>query len=129
FSKHLIRVLLFVLVIVVVATFIKLPYYVTTPGMAKELEPIIDVDNGYESEGDFLLTTVRMGRANVFTYAWAKLNKYHVIYPINHIRDKDESDEEYTNRQLFYMEDSQEAAITVAYTNANKEVRVENHGI
>ena len=33
--------------------FYYLPYYVTKPGMAKELEPIIEVSGGDEAEGSF----------------------------------------------------------------------------
>lgn len=97
--------------------------------MATELDPIIAVEDGYKEEGDFMLTTIRMGKANIFSYAWAKFQKYHEIIPINHIRRENESDEEYSNRQLYYMEDSQESAITVAYKYANKQVTTKNHGI
>jgi Lon-like protease len=128
-SKPYIKALLVGVVIAVLGTFIQLPYYVTKPGMATELDPIIDVESGYKEKGEFMLTTIRMGQANVFSLGWAKLNKYHEILPINHVRREDESDEEYTNRQLFYMEDSQESAISVAYRFANKEVTVKNHGI
>ncbi|MCH1623897.1 SepM family pheromone-processing serine protease [Fredinandcohnia quinoae] len=128
-SKYFIITLLIILILLVLGTFIKLPYYVTKPGLAQELEPIIDVENGYEVEGKFMLTTIRMGQANIFSYGWAKLNKYYEIYPINQIRKDNESDEEYNNRQLYYMEDSQESAITVAYKYANKPVSTKNHGI
>ena len=30
------------------ASFYSLPYYVSKPGMAKELNPIIEVENGYD---------------------------------------------------------------------------------
>ncbi|MFT4416106.1 SepM family pheromone-processing serine protease [Fredinandcohnia humi] len=128
-NKRYIQALLIGIVIAVIGTFIQLPYYVTKPGMAQELDPIINVENGYEEKGEFMLTTIRMGQANIFSFAWAKINKYHKILPINHVRREDESDEEYNNRQLYYMEDSQESAITVAYSYANKPVTVKNHGI
>jgi len=110
-------------------TFIQLPYYVTKPGMAQELEPFIDVEGGFEEEGSFMLTTVRMGKANVFSYLWAKLDKYHMIYPIEQIRREGESDEEYTYRQLHLMEGSKESAISVAYRYANKPVSYTYHGV
>jgi len=116
-------------VLALLFTFIQLPYYVTKPGMAQELEPIIDVEGGYEEEGSFMLTTVRMGKANIFSYLWAKIDDYHMIYPIEQIRQEGESDEEYTYRQLHLMEGSKESAITVAYRYANKSVSYTYHGI
>lgn len=123
------KVLVIGVVLAILGTFIQLPYYVTKPGMATELDPIINVENGYEEKGEFMLTTIRMGQANIFSYVWAKYQKYHEILPINHVRRDNESDEEYTHRQLYYMEDSQESAISVAYKYANKPVTIKNHGI
>ncbi|MDR4886612.1 SepM family pheromone-processing serine protease [Fredinandcohnia sp. QZ13] len=128
-NKAYLKALAVGVVLAILGTFIQLPYYVTKPGMATELAPIIEVENGYQDEGEFMLTTIRMGQANIFSYGLAKLQKYHEILPINHVRRDNESDEEYTNRQLFYMEDSQESAITVAYQHANKPVTVKNNGI
>lgn len=67
-SKFYTRSFLILAVILVASSFYYLPYYVSKPGMAKELEPIIEVDNGYEEQGSFMLTTVRMGRANIYAY-------------------------------------------------------------
>lgn len=128
-NKYYIRSLFIGILLAVLLTFIQLPYYVTKPGSAQELEPIIEVSSGFEEEGSFLLTTVRMGQANIFSFVWAKLNKYHMIYPVKQIRADHESDEEYNYRQLHAMENSQEAAILVAFKRANKEVSFNYHGV
>lgn len=120
----------FILIVVIaLLSFIQLPYYITKPGMAQELSPIIEVEDRYDEEGSFMLTTVRMGKANIFTYLWAKIDEFHMIYPIEDIRREGESDDEYTNRQLYLMEDSKESAITVAYSEANKPIHYIYHGI
>lgn len=106
-----------------------LPYYVSKPGMAKELEPIIEVEGGYEEEGSFMLTTVRMGRANIYAYVIAKLSKYQEIYPVEDIRAEDESDEEYNIRQLHMMDNSKTAAIEVAYKKAGIPVEYTYKGV
>jgi Lon-like protease len=106
-----------------------LPYYVTKPGMAKELEPIIEVEGGFEEEGNFMLTTVRMGRANIYAYIIAKLSKYQELYPLEDIRAEDESDEEYNIRQLHMMADSKTSAIEVAYTKAGIPVNYTYKGV
>ncbi|MFS0782415.1 SepM family pheromone-processing serine protease [Bacillus sp. 1P06AnD] len=105
---------------VVASYFIPLPYYVTKPGMAKELAPIIKVEDGYKESGDFKLTTISMGEANIFTYGLAKVMKYWDIYRDDEIRGEKESDKEYNMRQLHEMEGSKVKAIVSAYKHAGK---------
>ncbi|MCA1029955.1 PDZ domain-containing protein [Bacillus timonensis] len=127
--KLIINSLIIGVVVSVILTFIQLPYYVTKPGMAQELDPLVEVEGGFEEEGNFMLTTVRMGKANVFTYIWSNFNKYYHLYPVEDIRREGESDEEYNYRQLYLMEDSKEDAITVAYHYAEKPVSFKYHGV
>jgi PDZ domain-containing protein len=112
-----------------ILSFYPLPYYITKPGMAQELSPIIEVEGGYEEKGSFMLTTVRMGKATPLTYALAHVQDFQEIYPVEDIRQKGESDQDYTYRQLHMMETSKEAAISVAYRYARKEVKFQNHGV
>ncbi len=113
----------------VASSFYYLPYYVSKPGMAKELEPIIEVENGYDEEGNFMLTTIRMGKANIYAYAIAKMSKYQEIYPVEAVRSKNESDEEYNVRQLHMMDGSKTNAIEVAYKKANLPINYEFKGV
>ena len=106
-----------------------LPYYVSKPGMAKELEPIITVDDGYKEEGSFMLTTVRMGRANIYSYLEAKMRKYEEIYPLNMILTDKETEDEYNARQLHMMAGSKLNAIEVAYRKAGLPVKYKYKGI
>ena len=43
--------------IMIAAYFYPLPYYVSKPGMAKELESVVEVEGGSSAEGSFMLTT------------------------------------------------------------------------
>jgi len=106
-----------------------LPYYVSKPGMAKELGPIITVEDGYKDEGNFMLTTVRMGRANIYSYLEAKLGKYQEIYPLEKILYKKETEEEYNARQLHLMAGSKLNAIAVAYRKAGLPIDYKYKGI
>ncbi|MFJ5713424.1 SepM family pheromone-processing serine protease [Neobacillus sp. NPDC093127] len=106
-----------------------LPYYVSKPGMAKELGPIITVENGYKDEGSFMLTTVRMGRANIYSYLEAKMQKYEEIYPLDLVLNKKETEEEYNVRQLHLMAASKLNAIEVAYRKAGVPVDYNYKGI
>lgn len=118
-----------VLLLAMLASFYKLPYYVSTPGSAETLEQFVEVENGTKAEGSFMLTTVRMGRANIYTYAWAKIADYHKIYKQEQIRSQDETDEEYSVRQLKLMDDSQTSAILNGYKEAGLQAKVKVEGI
>ncbi|RSK26922.1 PDZ domain-containing protein [Bacillus sp. HMF5848] len=105
------------------------PYYITMPGSAEELSPIIEVEGGYDEQGEFMLTTVAFMRANVFNLLWANFNKYHSITPYEAYRQEGESHEEFLDRQLHMMQGAQSASVFVAFTKANKQVQIENTGV
>lgn len=111
------------------ASFYSLPYYVSKPGMAKELNPIIEVENGYDEEGSFMLTTIRMGKANIYNYIIALFSDYQEIFPLEAIRSEEESEEEYNVRQLHMMAGSQQNAIEVAYKKAALPVHYNFNGV
>lgn len=127
--KTSIRLSILAAVILMASALYYLPYYVSKPGMAKELEPIIEVEGGYDEEGSFMLTTVRMGRANIYAYIIAKLSKYQEIYALEDIRADNESDEEYNIRQLHMMDSSKTSAIEVAYNKAGIPVKYKYKGV
>ena len=60
------RIIFVVLIILLALTFYQLPFYVEKPGMAHELDTVVQVENGYHDKGKLMLTTtVRMGRAKI----------------------------------------------------------------
>lgn len=118
-----------ILIITLFLTFFQLPFYISSPGMATELAPIVKVEGGSEERGSFSLTTVRIGKANVVQYAWAKVNDYYEIYPEDYIRPEGETEVEYSNRQLHMMENSKEQATVVAYTKAKKDIDIKYNGV
>ncbi|MFC0189010.1 SepM family pheromone-processing serine protease [Fictibacillus aquaticus] len=122
------KLLLILLAAAIVALY-PLPYYITSPGDAKVLDPIIKVEGGDDDKGVFMLTTVRIGKANIPQYIWAKVTDFKEIIPAEEVRQKDESDEEYNQRQLQMMEDSQHAATVVAYKKSGKQVDISYHGV
>lgn len=111
------------------SSFFTLPYYVSKPGMAKELSPIIEVENGYDEEGNFMLTTIRMGKANIYSYAFALFSDYQEIFPVEAVRAEEETDEEYNVRQLHMMSSSKQAAIEVAYQKAGLPIHYDFNGV
>ncbi|MBO9130280.1 SepM family pheromone-processing serine protease [Bacillus sp. 165] len=123
------NVFLLAVILAVGVTYIQLPFYITKPGLAEELKPYVKVENGYKEEGDFMLVTVSMSKANIVNYLTAKWNKYHEIYKEEEILQKGQSDEDYQFQQLYMMKGSQDAAKLNAYTRAHKSVTINNKGV
>ncbi len=109
--------------------FYQLPFYYTEPGDLKVLATVVDVDNGYAEQGSFMLTTVKLGRANAFFYAWAHLSEFRELIPEEQMKGPDETDEDYFHRQQMMMSSSQEAAKIVAYQKAGKQLEFEHNGV
>ncbi|KHF40796.1 hypothetical protein LQ50_06785 [Halalkalibacter okhensis] len=121
---------IFLIIVILFLQFYQLPYYYSQPGGAKVLDEVISVDGGFtEEEGSFMLTTVQMGKANLFFYGWAHLSPYRMIYPEEQLRFEGETDDEYQHRQLMAMTGSQEIAKIVAYEAAGMEVEYEHKGV
>lgn len=126
------RHLVYLLIVVVIALFLsmyKLPYYIYKPGDAGALNPIVEVEDGYESKGDMHLVTVRGGQATPIQYAMAKVLPHHELHPIKEIRPKGVTEEEYFHVQLQMMESSQEAAVVVAYKAAKEGIDIQYKGV
>ncbi|HZG71599.1 MAG TPA: SepM family pheromone-processing serine protease [Chondromyces sp.] len=117
------------LLLVAVSFFYTLPFYVSKPGSAHELKPIVKVEGGEQDEGEFMLTTVRMGPANIYTYLLAQVREYEEVLPIEDVRSPHETDEEYNERQAYLMENSKQNAVTVAFDHAKKPYHFNYRGV
>ncbi|MFD1360234.1 SepM family pheromone-processing serine protease [Lentibacillus salinarum] len=127
-KKHLI----FLIAIIGIAFFLsayKLPYYIYKPGGADALNPIVEVADGYESEGDMHLVTVRGGQATPVQYLWATILPNQEIMPLDKVRPEGVSEDEYFHAQLQMMESSQEASTVVAYEAADKDITIDYDGV
>ncbi|MCD8509669.1 MAG: PDZ domain-containing protein [Bacillus sp. (in: Bacteria)] len=127
-NRSTIRWVIFFIILLGI-NFYELPYYFTIPGDAKVLSEVIEVEGGHEYDGTFMLTTVRMGQANVVNYVWAMFSEERELIPERQIRPPEETDEQYQHRQLMMMASSQDVAVIVAYQHADKTAFFENHGV
>lgn len=119
-----------IILLLLASFFYKLPYYYTVPGEAKELAPFVDVQGGFKDEkGSFMLTTVQMGKANIYDYGLSLFSDNRALIPERQLRPKYESNQEFFHRQQMLMSNSQEQAKIVAYKAANKKLDYEYHGI
>jgi PDZ domain-containing protein len=106
------------------------PYYVTRPGSAIELQPLVHVEGGKKDEaGAFMLTTVRMGEANRLWYWYAKLSPDVELIDKNLVLGHGETDEDFTKRELAVMENSQKIAEAIAFKLAGYPVQIEKQGV
>lgn len=127
-KRHIFYLAITVLIAFFLATY-QLPYYIYKPGSADPLDPVVEVVDGFQSEGDMHLVTVSGGRATPVQYLWAKFLSYHEIQPLEEVIPKGISNEEYRHAQLQMMENSQESSTVVAYEAANKEIAIAYNGV
>lgn len=119
-----------VFLLILSATFIPLPVYITQPGSVVDLSPIVQVEGGDRGDqGKFMLTTIRMVPGTIGSYLYAVFLPYTETIPREQIHSPHESDEQYTKRQLEVMNSSQETAAIVAFQKAGYDVTVKNQGV
>ncbi|MRH42149.1 PDZ domain-containing protein [Aquibacillus halophilus] len=123
--------ILSIIVIIVMAFLVgyRLPYYIYKPGGADALNPIVEVSEGFTSEGDMHLVTVRGGIATPIQYLLASIRPYQDIQPISEVFPEGISQDDYFQVQLQMMESSQEASTVVAYQAAEKQIEIEYEGV
>ncbi|MCM3710040.1 SepM family pheromone-processing serine protease [Sporosarcina luteola] len=104
--------------------------YISKPGGAYDLEPIVEVEGGDKDDvGTFSLMTISIGKATPFSYVASKFSDRMKVLPINKVRREGENDKEYNIRQKKLMSDSQFNAITVAFSKADIPVDITYDGV
>jgi len=127
-KRHLISYICLLILLAMLAMY-RLPYYIYKPGGADALDEIVEVQDGSTSQGDMHLVTVSGGQATPLQWLWAKFSTYYEILPLETVRPKDMTEEDYRLAQLQMMENSQESSVVVAYEAAGKEIEMEYHGV
>lgn len=104
--------------------------YVSKPGGAYELSPIVEVENrDGDDVGSFSLMTIAIGKATPFSYVVSTFSDRLKILPVHKVRREGENDEEYNVRQKKLMSDSQFNAITTAFKKVGLPVNVKYDGV
>lgn len=124
------RLIGIIFILFVISNFIPTSFNVVEPGIAVELSPIIKVEDGYENEGDFLLTAVSSRRAVVWDYIYISLiepdNKELESMAAQLPEDMDMN--EYIEIMGDLMEESKLQAQTVAFRKLGYDVSVTGEG-
>jgi Lon-like protease len=95
---------------------VELPVFVESPGSAREVLPLIDVDGAptYGTRGRLLLTTVSLGRANVFESVAGWLDPNAAVLSEDEVLAPGQTDREYDEASRSQMDQSKIAAVAVA---------------
>lgn len=94
---------------------VELPFFVESPGSARAVLPLIDVDGteSYTSRGELLLTTVSLGRANLYEIVGAWIDGDARVLKEEEILAPGQSDREYEEASRSQMDQSKIAAVSV----------------
>jgi Lon-like protease len=104
--------------------------YISKPGGAYDLTPLVDVESGDENDvGTFSLMTISLSKATVASYVYSQFSDQRKILPAKQVRRSGESETEYNLRQKRLMSDSQFNAITVAFDRAEIPIDVTFDGV
>jgi PDZ domain-containing protein len=104
-----------------------LPYYIFSPGTAENIRPMVQVkQGGFPEKGSLMLTTVSVSDANIAGYILERFNPNEELYKKSSIRQPDESENEYNQRQSYIMQTSQSSAMQAAYRKAGIPFQVHN---
>lgn len=110
--------------------FYPLDYYISKPGGAYELSPIVEVENqDTDDEGELRLLTIALSKATPATFLYQLWRDPEHLMEANQIRREDEDDEAYEVRQLKLMSNSQINAIQVAYEQTGNDYTLTNNGL
>ncbi|MGH2692896.1 MAG: YlbL family protein [Actinomycetota bacterium] len=99
---------------------VDLPLWVESPGGARSVLPLIAIDGPptYDSDGRFLLTTVNLGRVNLFYALRAWLDPTAKILSEREVLPSGQTDREHKQVSLSQMDQSKIAAVAVALESA-----------
>ena len=119
-----------VFVILAILFIYPLDSYISKPGGAYDLTPLVEVAGGdTDDHGTFSLMTISVGKATPATYVLSRFSDQQKLLPAENVRREGEDDKEYNIRQKKLMSGSQFNAITVAFEKAGLPVEVQFEGV
>lgn len=110
--------------------FYPLELYISKPGGAYDLAPLVDVVDGDDEDiGTFSLMTISLTKATAATYIFSRFSDKRKILPVENVRRSGENDAEYNVRQKKMMTESQFNAIMIAFEKAGLPVQNDFGGV
>ncbi|MFE5319644.1 SepM family pheromone-processing serine protease [Paenibacillus sp. NPDC056579] len=110
--------------------FLPLPLFIFSAGTAEDIQPMVQVkQNDSQDHGVFMLTTVRVSDATVFSYLLSFVRPFEELHLKSELLQKDETEQEYSQRQEVNMLTSQSSAIQAAYHKLSIPYKITTDGI
>ncbi|TDF98269.1 SepM family pheromone-processing serine protease [Paenibacillus piri] len=110
--------------------FMPLPLFIFSAGTAEVIQPMVQVkQSAPEKQGAFMLTTVRVSDASVFSYLLSFVRPYDELRRKKELLRDNESEQEYTQRQEVSMLTSQSSAIQAAYDELGIPYHISSDGV
>ncbi len=128
-NKRFQWIVLIIAVLIYIFLYIPVSYYIVMPGSAIELDTLVEVEDGYEEQGEFMLTSVSMHSGSIISIITSKFDSFMEVIPQELVIDEDESTEDFTKRQLQVMDESQEDAIIAAFSYLELPIDIQNNGV
>ena len=128
FIKEYLILLVFLLIIIIVS-FVKLPYSIMMPGGSTNLNERYIITDGYKAKGSMNLAYVSEIDANLLTFLVAKINPYWDIYKSDDTKLPKESSADSLKRMKLNLEESVDIAKIVALTKAGYKIDLNNSKI
>lgn len=130
-SKIFYILIVLIILVAIALNVIQVPYFVSKPGTADKLAPMVKVSHGYKESGTLRLVTILQGKADLWDYLLAKydFNPYTEVTKAQYVTFPDESANEMRVRELNYMDTAQMTATYVAYKAANKHPKIDHQGV
>ena len=124
------RLIGIIFILFVISHFVPVPYQVMEPGIAAELSPMIEVEDGYDNQGEFLLTAVSSKRAVAWDYFYISVfsPEDEELTPISEQLPENMDMNEYIELMAELMDESKLQAQAVAFRQAGHEVEVSGDG-
>ncbi|SRR6056297_122938 len=130
-NKILSRIIGIIFILYILSHFIPTPYHVMSPGIAQELSPVINVEDGYQHKGEFLLTAVASQKAAVWDYLYINIfsPQGRELELMSEQLPEGMEMQEYIELMAKMMEESKLQAQAVAFKKAGYNVEVSGEGV
>jgi PDZ domain-containing protein len=132
-TKHASRIVIsvFIAIVIVYALyFMPLPLFIYSAGTAEVVHPMVQAKvAGDEDKGTFMLTTVRVSDATIFSYLMSFVRPYDELRMKTELLRKDETEQEYSQRQEVNMLSSQSSALQAAYHKLGVPYKIVSDGV
>lgn len=122
-------ILSYIIIILIMINFIRLPYYINGTGGIVPLDKKIIIENEYKNKGSFNIAYVSEYKANLYTLLYAWLNPNYDIIPKSEYLNTTDTDNTMNYRDNLELTSSLDNALYVSYIKAGEFISIESNDI